>query len=249
MEINLDNIKIYIMDDYEQMSKKSAGFMCEQINAKPSSVLGLATGSTPIGMYKELASLYRENKVDFSQITTFNLDEYYPIQKDNNQSYHYFMRDNLFKHINIDINKTNLPNGEAADVLQECEDYENKIKAAGGIDLQLLGIGLNGHIGFNEPAASIRPKTSLFRLDDSTINANARFFANRDEVPEQAISMSIKTIMMAKKILLLVSGDKKAKIIKEAVYGDITPILPASLLQLHQDVVIVLDKEAGQYFL
>jgi glucosamine-6-phosphate deaminase len=249
MELNLGNINIYIMDDYAQMSKKGADVICDLVNKKPDCVLGLATGSTPIGMYQELITLYKENKVDFSGICTFNLDEYYPILKSNEQSYDYFMRDNFFNHVNIGTNKINLPNGEATDITKECKEYEEKMKAAGGIDLQVLGMGLNGHIGFNEPDTSLNTGTSVIQLDESTIDANARFFESRADVPKQAISMGIKSIMTAKRILLLVNGEKKAKIVKEALTGKITTAIPASLLQLHPDVVVVLDKEAAQYFL
>lgn len=185
-------------------------------------------------------------KVDFSEVTTFNLDEYYPIDNYNNQSYHYFMKEQLFDHINIDQSKTDVPDGSVSDVEKECLNYEAKIKKSGGVDLQLLGIGLNGHIGFNEPNEYFDGITHLVDLNESTIEANSRLFESIDEVPKKAISMGIKTILMAKKIILLVNGEKKANIIKETILGAITPSVPASALQLHQDVTIMLDKEAFQ---
>ncbi|MDR2903806.1 MAG: glucosamine-6-phosphate deaminase [Clostridiales bacterium] len=249
MELNQGNLVIYIVEDYEQMSKKGAEVITALVKEKPNAILGLATGSTPVGLYKELIAQYKAGDIDFSKITTFNLDEYYPIAKNNDQSYDYFMRENLFNHVNIDPAKINLPNGEAADVAKECAEYDARMLSSGGIDLQLLGVGLNGHIGFNEPAEKLSAGTGVVMLTESTINANARFFENRDDVPKKALSMGIRSIMMAKKILLMANGEKKAEVLKDALTGKITTMNPASLLQLHRDVVVVLDKEAGQYFL
>ena len=247
MNKNQGNIKIYIMDDYEQMSIQAAAIVAEQINRKPDSVIGFATGSTPVGMYKELIKLNKAGKLSFSGIIAFNLDEYFPIKKSNAQSYDYFMKDNLFNHVNIDKSKLNIPDGEATDAQAECIAYEGKIKASGGIDLQILGMGNNGHIGFNEPADAFTNMTNCITLDKSTIEANARFFQSVNEVPIKALTMGIKTIMLARKIVLLVNGEKKAKILKDSLLGNITPKVPASALQLHQNVVAVVDKEAGKY--
>lgn len=241
---DLGNIKIEVLEDYESMSKKAAELISAEILKKPNIVLGLATGSTPIGTYKQLIKMYEDKKVDFSKVTTFNLDEYFPIDNDNDQSYHYFMKEQLFDHINIDQSKTDVPNGASKDVETECINYEAKIKKAGGVDLQVLGIGLNGHIGFNEPNEFFDGITHLVDLNESTIEANSRLFESIDQVPKKAISMGIKTILMSKKIVLLVNGEKKANIIKETVLGPITPQVPASALQLHQDVTIILDQDA-----
>ncbi|KAI4453198.1 glucosamine-6-phosphate isomerase [Holotrichia oblita] len=210
-------------------------------------IISLATGSTPVGMYKEIVAKHKKSEVDFKGVTTFNLDEYYPIKNNDNQSYIYFMKENLFNHINIDMKKVNIPNGEAADPLIECAEYEKKIKAAGGIGLQVLGIGQNGHIGFNEPCDVFEAQTHYVTLDESTINANSRFFESKEQVPKHALSMGIKTIMMAKKILLLVTGEVKAEILKKTITGDITPSVPASVLQLHQDVIVVADEAAARF--
>ena len=214
MYYDLGNLKIFVEDSYEEMSKKGAEVIAAQVVEKTDSVIGLATGSTPVGMYKELARKHKEETLDFSCTTTFNLDEYYPIKRANDQSYYYFMYDNLFNHINVPSDKINLPNGEAADIEEECASYEKKIKAAGGIDLQLLGIGNNGHIGFNEPDGFFEKDTHVVNLQQNTIEANSRFFDSVDDVPKQAVTMGIKTIMSAKKILMLVNGEKKADIVK-----------------------------------
>jgi len=246
MEYCRGNMKIFVTEDYDAMSCTCAEFMAAQIKAKPCTVLGLATGSTPIGTYKELIRMHKAGEADFSGVTTFNLDEYYPIQKSNDQSYDYFMREQLFNHVNIDLARVNIPNGEAADIAAECNRYEAAIKAAGGIDFQILGIGLNGHIGFNEPDEVFAAKTHQVTLDESTIKANARFFASQNEVPRQAVTMGIGTIMMAKTVLLMINGAKKAEIAKKTILGSITPNVPASVLQLHQNVLVVLDKDAAE---
>lgn len=243
----MSNIKIMIEENYAEMSRKCAEIIKSQMDAKSASVLGLATGSTPIGTYEELARLHKSGELCFSQATAFNLDEYFPISKTNDQSYAYFMRKNFFDFVNFSDDKINIPNGEATDRAEECAAYEAKINAAGGIDLQILGIGNNGHIGFNEPGDYFPVTTHHVELDESTIQANARFFANVNEVPRHAITMGIKTIMRAKKIILLASGVGKAEILGDAFFGKITPKNPASVLQLHPDVTIITDKDAGRY--
>lgn len=245
MKANLSNLKIYVESNYEGMSKKAANLLASQIHLNPYSIIGLATGGTPVGMYKELIRMHKEEGLNFTEVITFNLDEYYPISTDNSQSYYYYMMDNLFNHINVDKNNVHIPNGMAEDVHLECESYEKMIKVAGGIDFQVLGIGPNGHIGFNEPDDKFEKNTHLVHLDEETIKANSRFFDSIDKVPKTAISMGIKTIMSAKKILLVANGKNKAEIIKKAIFGDITPDVPASVLQLHPDVTFVLDKEAS----
>lgn len=239
------NFNVWVMDDIDGFGQKAAEIVAEQINGKKDSVMGFATGGTPVPMYKKLIEMYKAGKVDFADITTFNLDEYYPIKKSNDQSYDYFMKDNLFNHVNVNKDRLHIPNGEAADPEAECLGYEKQIRDAGGVDFQVLGIGLNGHIGFNEPASYFKSITNYVTLTESTIKANARFFASEDEVPKHAISMGIRTIMMAKKILLLVNGAAKADIIYQTVFGNIMPSVPATALQLHQNVSVVLDKEAA----
>lgn len=238
-------MRIIIVENYEEMSKKAAAMMASQIILKPESVLGLATGDTPLGMYKELIRMYNENMIDFSKVKTFNLDEYYGLGKDNNQSYNYYMTNNLFKHINIDKENINIPNGMVKNIEEECISYEKRIKEAGGIDIQVLGIGVNGHIGFNEPDVNFEAETHLVNLDEKTIESNSRFFKCIEEVPTKAISMGIKTIMHSKKIVLLANGASKADAIAKTVNGKISPEVPASILQLHQDVAIIVDKEAA----
>lgn len=245
-EFNFTNLKLCVLNDYDEVSAFAADKLISLVNTKPDCVLGLATGSTPIGMYKEIVAKNKSGKVDFSKVTTFNLDEYYPIKNDDNQSYIYFMKDNLFSHINIDLKRVNIPNGEASDPIEECTEYEKRIESVGGIDFQVLGIGLNGHIGFNEPSDIFVARTQYVTLDESTINANSRFFDSKELVPRHALSMGIKTIMMAKKILLIVTGESKANILKETIMGDITPNVPASVLQLHHDVTIVADTAAAK---
>ncbi|SHJ97485.1 glucosamine-6-phosphate deaminase [Paramaledivibacter caminithermalis] len=238
-------MRIIFTEDYQQMSKKAADIVVSQIILKPDSVLGLATGSTPLGMYKQIVNTYKEGHIDFNEVTTFNLDEYYGLDKTNNQSYYYYMLENFFKNININMERVNIPNGTADDIEKECLDYERKIRNCGGIDLQVLGIGRNGHIGFNEPDLKFEALTHIVELDQQTIKDNSRFFDTIEDVPTKAISMGIKTIMRARKIVLLASGEEKADAIHGAIYGKITPELPASVLQLHPDVVFIVDKEAG----
>jgi len=244
--IDLNNVKIFILDTYEEMGVKAADIFCEALNNNPSGAFGLATGSTPVSMYQELVKRYKNKQIDFSEAMTFNLDEYYPINKDNEQSYAYFMNKNLFDHININPKKINIPSGEVNDPIKECAWYEEQIKECGGIDLQVLGIGNNGHIGFNEPSEVFAKDTHYTKLTKSTIEVNARFFETNEDVPKKAITMGIKTIMQARKILLLANGDIKSKIIAKAILGCVTPSVPASVLQLHSDVTIVLDRAAAK---
>ena len=224
-------MKIIRAKDYNDMSRKAANIISAQVILKPESVLGLATGSSPIGIYEQLIKWYHKGDVDFGACTTFNLDEYRGLTPDHDQSYHYFMHKNFFDAVNVPNERINLPDGAQLDAERECRRYDAAIRAAGGIDLQLLGMGLNGHIGFNEP-------------NESTIEANKRFFASADDVPRQAYTMGVQTIMLARRIVLVVSGENKAKTVREAFFGPVTPRVPASILQLHTDVSIVADEAA-----
>jgi len=237
-------IRIYKAKDYEDMSRKAANIISAQVIMKPDCVLGLATGSTPIGLYKELVEGYEKGDLDFSEVKTVNLDEYKGLNRENDQSYYYFMHDNLFDHINIPEENTHLPNGMESDSEKECARYTKLIQSMGGVDLQLLGIGHNGHIGFNEPSESFDKEVHCVNLTQSTIEANKRFFASADDVPKQAYTMGIKTIMQAKKILIVANGEGKADIVRDAFFGPITPQVPASVLQLHNDVTLVADEAA-----
>lgn len=238
-------MRIIVTKNYDDMSRKAANIIAAQIITKPNCVLGLATGSTPIGTYKELIAAYNNGDLDFSQVSTVNLDEYRGLDHDNDQSYYYFMMNNLFKHVNIDVAKTHVPDGTIEDADQACSDYEAIVKSYGGVDLQLLGLGHNGHIGFNEPADEFPKDTHCVDLTESTIQANARFFEKIEDVPTQAYTMGIGTIMRAKKILLVASGKDKAEIVKKAFFGPVVPQVPASILQMHQDVTIVVDEAAA----
>ncbi len=231
-------------DSYEAMSKEAAKLIAAQMTAKPNSILGLATGSSPIGTYKELIRMNEAGEIDFSDITTVNLDEYVGLPRENDQSYYYFMNDNLFNHVNIDKARTHVPSGMAADAEAECSGYEALIQSLGGVDLQLLGLGHNGHIGFNEPDVDFSKVTHCVDLQESTIQANKRFFASIDDVPRKAYTMGIGTIMRAKKIVMVVSGADKADIVCKAFAGPVTPSVPASILQFHQDVTIICDAAA-----
>ncbi len=235
---------IYNAKDYNDMSRKAANIISAQIIIKPNSVLGLATGSTPEGTYKQLVEWYKKGDLDFSQVKAVNLDEYKGLSKDNDQSYAYFMRKHLFDHVNIDINNTFIPNGLEEDSKKECYRYNQVIKSLGGVDLQLLGIGGNGHIGFNEPGEAFEKETHCVKLTDDTIKANSRFFSSLDLVPKFAYSMGIKSIMQAKSILLVASGKSKADALYKTIYGEIIPSVPASILQLHNNVTIVADDDA-----
>ena len=230
--------------DYEELSRKAANIIAAQVTMKADCVLGLATGGSPVGTYQELIRRYEMGDLDFSKVTSINLDEYRGLPADNDQSYRYFMNTNLFDHVNIDKANTYVPNGLEPDAAKACADYDAIIEKAGGIDLQLLGLGHNGHIGFNEPAEVFTLGTNCVDLQASTIEANKRFFASEADVPRQAYTMGIGSIMKAKKILVVVSGKGKAEILRKIVCGPITPQVPASVLQLHPDVTIVADEEA-----
>lgn len=237
-------MKIYETKDYQEMSRQAANILSAQVILKPDCVLGLATGSTPIGTYDQLVDWYNKGDVDFSQVRTVNLDEYRGLTRDNDQSYYYFMHQHLFDRVNIKLENTNVPDGTQEDAEKECARYEALIESMGGVDIQLLGLGHNGHIGFNEPAADFAVTTHCVDLTESTIEANKRFFESADDVPRQAYTMGIGTIMKAKKILLVVNGEGKADIVAKAFFGPVTPEVPASILQLHRDVTIVADKAA-----
>lgn len=232
-------MKYITVNTYEELSNKAADLIAAQILVKPNCVLGLATGSSPVGTYKRLIADNQAGKIDFSTVTSVNLDEYVGLDGSNDQSYRYFMNHNLFDHVNIDKNKTFVPSGKAADLKAEGEAYDAMIKELGGIDLQLLGIGLDGHIGFNEPDAYFTAATHQVTLDESTIKANARFFASEDEVPTTAITMGMLSIMQAKKVLLIANGAAKKAILEKAFFGPIDPQVPASILQLHPDVTVI----------
>ena len=237
-------MRILKAKDYKEMSEMAADIIGAQVLLKPDAVLGLATGSTPIGTYEELVKRYESGRLDFRKIKTVNLDEYRGLTKDNDQSYYYFMHSHLFDHINIDKANTNVPDGMEPDAIKAGEEYENIISNFGGIDLQLLGLGNNGHIGFNEPCDEFIDQTHVVDLTQSTIEANKRFFASIDEVPKQAYTMGIGSIIRAKRVLMLVSGKGKAQIVKDAFFGPVTPKVPASILQLHNDFILIGDAEA-----
>ena len=237
-------MRIYVGKNYEEMSRIAANILSAQVTMKPNCVLGLATGSTPIGTYKVLAERCAKGDLDFSQVKSINLDEYVGLSGDHDQSYRYFMNTNLFDHINIDKANTNVPNGLAEDVDAECDRYNQVINTLGPIDIQVLGMGHNGHIGFNEPDDHFPLETHKVDLAQSTIDANARFFASADEVPRQALTMGIKTIMQAKAVLVVVNGEGKAEIVKKAFSGPVTPQVPASILQMHPNVILVGDEAA-----
>jgi len=231
-------------ENYSEMSQLAAKKLIEQVNEKSNSVLGLATGSTPEGLYEEIIKEHKAGNVSFKDVASFNLDEYVGLNKDNDQSYHYYMHHLLFNHIDIDSGQVNLPNGDANDLQEECNSYEKAIKQADGIDIQILGIGLNGHIGFNEPGTPFSMQTHVVDLDESTRQANARFFDSIDDVPTQAITMGIDTIMQSKQIILLVSGSQKAEALDKLVNGPVTEDFPASILQKHANVTIIADQVA-----
>jgi len=238
-------MEVIVTETYEDMSALTAKMFAEQIMHKPSSVLGLATGSTPIGTYQELVRLHKEKGLDFSKIVTFNLDEYVGLPPSHNQSYRYFMDQHLFNHVNVPKANIHVPYGHAESVLDFCTWYEAEIQRFGGIDLQILGIGSDGHIAFNEPGSSLGSRTRLKTLTEETIQDNARFFAKGEEVPRFAITMGVGTILEANRIIMVANGPKKAEIIAQAIEGPISSQVTASALQLHRDVVVILDKEAG----
>jgi glucosamine-6-phosphate deaminase len=237
-------VQIVSCTDYAEMSRKAARIIAVQVQLKPHSVLGLATGSTPIGTYKELIRFHRDEELDFSNVITVNLDEYYGLSPEHEQSYRFFMQHNLFDFINIPLKNTHVPDGLARDVARACVEYDNLVASLGGTDIQLLGIGDNGHIAFNEPHSYFFAQTHLVDLNEETIKANARFFASEAEVPRQAITMGMRSILSAKLILLLASGPKKAEATARMINGPVDPQLPASILQLHPKVIVIADKEA-----
>lgn len=237
-------MRLYRAKDYDDLSRKAGNIIASLVTLKPDCVLGLATGSTPIGTYKELIAKYESGDLDFSEVRTANLDEYRGLTRDNDQSYYYFMHENLFKHVNVKEENTNIPDGSVPDAEKEGQRYDQIIRDLGGVDLQLLGLGHNGHIGFNEPADEFPKGTHCVDLQESTIEANKRFFASIDDVPRQAYTMGIGTIMNAKKVLLIVSGADKADILAKVLTGPVTPQVPASILQMHPDVVVVADEAA-----
>ena len=238
-------MEIRIFDTMQQASEAGAEIIAQAMKAKKDTVLGLATGSTPVPMYKELIRRNKSGELDFAGVRTYNLDEYVGLDGTHNQSYRYFMNDNLFDHINIDKANTHVPCGNGADHDADAKQYDEMVEAAGGIDVQVLGIGNNGHIGFNEPADVFIKGTHVVNLTESTIDANQRFFACREDVPKQAVTMGVGNIMRAKKVILLAFGKGKAEAVKAMVNGEIDPKVPASILQLHADVVVLLDREAA----
>jgi glucosamine-6-phosphate deaminase len=237
-------MRVYRSEDYKSMSRQAANILSAQVILKPNCVLGLATGSTPIGMYQQLIEWYQKGDIDFSQVHSVNLDEYLGLAPTHEQSYRYFMQTNFFDHINIKPENTNVPNGLTSDPQAECERYNKVISDLGGVDIQVLGMGHNGHIGFNEPEQAFELETHVVDLTENTIDANARFFQSRDEVPRQALTMGIKSIMQARHILVVVSGEDKAQIVKTAFTGPVTPLVPASILQMHPNVSLVGDEAA-----
>lgn len=237
-------MRIYQVADKKELGKKAAAFLAEKIKEKPDALLGLATGSTPIETYEELANLYQKGELDFSKIKTVNLDEYRGISRKNEQSYYYFMEKNLFSKVNIDLENTYIPDGSNPDAETVCREYEEKIQELGPIEVQLLGLGHDGHIAFNEPDKIFPDMTHCADLNERTIQANKRFFEREEDVPRQAYTMGIGTIMRAKSILLLVSGEEKADILKAVLQGDVTPEIPATILKFHPNVTVIGDQAA-----
>lgn len=237
-------MKIYRAKDYQDMSRKAANILSAQVIMKPDCTLGLATGSSPIGTYSQLVEWYKKGDIDFSEVTTVNLDEYKGLPKENEQSYYYFMHEHFFDQVNIKKERSFLPNGMELDSEKECKRYDELIHSFGGVDLQLLGLGRNGHIGFNEPDEAFEKGTHCVDLSNSTIEANKRFFESEKDVPRQAYTMGIKTIMQAKKILVVVSGEDKAEAVRDAFFGPVTPAVPGSILQMHNDVILVCTEDA-----
>jgi len=238
-------MEVIIQNSQEEMTHYAAKMIQRQLLRKPNSVLGLATGSTPLGVYRELVRMHREEGLDFSQVTTFNLDEYLGLPPTHPQSYRFFMNQHLFNHVNIPHGNIHVPYGHADAVEEFCLWYEDEIRRCGGIDLQILGVGTDGHIAFNEPGSSLGSRTRLKTLTEQTVHDNARFFGSADQVPRFAITMGVGTILEAKRIILLASGAPKAQIIATAIEGPITAQVTASALQLHRDVIVILDQEAA----
>ncbi|HNR65673.1 MAG TPA: glucosamine-6-phosphate deaminase [Atribacterota bacterium] len=238
-------MNVVIVKNYQELSVRAAQLVADQITRKKNIVLGLATGQTPVGMYQGLIKKYKKGEIDFSQVVTFNLDEYYGLSPEHPQSYHYFMWDTFFQHININKEKIYLLNGITDNIDEECQRFEDLIKKRGGIDLQILGIGDNGHLGFNEPAIGLKSKTHLVNLSKATIHANVKYFNDIKEVPRQALTMGIGTIMKAEKIILLASGRKKSPVIVKTIKGPVSTEVPATVLQLHNEVTIILDQDVA----
>lgn len=237
-------MKIIKAKDYNDMSRKAANIISAQVIMKPNAVLGLATGGTPVGTYKQLIEWYNKGDIDFSEVTTVNLDEYRGLPKTHEQSYWYFMHQHFFNHVNVPENRIYVPDGANPDAAAACGEYDSIIRKVGGIDLQLLGIGADGHIGFNEPGEAFELQTHCVDLTESTIEANQRFFTGDEKVPAQAYTMGIKTIMQARKVLMVANGENKAEIVKKAFFGPVTPEVPASILQMHPDFTLVGDEAA-----
>jgi glucosamine-6-phosphate deaminase len=237
-------MNIIEVKDYQEMSKKAAEFIINKVRRTPNITLGLATGGTPVGMYKHLIEDHQKKHTSYKNVTTFNLDEYIGLSGDNHNSYRYFMNDQLFNHIDVQMSKINIPDGNVTDLQKECSDFENSIKEHGGIDLQILGIGSNGHIGFNEPGTSFDSQTHIIDLTSSTREANARFFSSLEEVPTQAITLGITTIMKSKEILLLISGTNKSEALFQVLHGEIGENFPASALRKHPCVTLIADEAA-----
>ena len=244
LERNGIAMRIIRTKDYEEMSRKAAAIISAQVIIKPNCVLGLATGGTPVGTYKHIVEWYNNGDLDFSEVTSVNLDEYRGLPREHKESYWSFMHTNLFNHVNINSERINLPDGTNMDAEAECARYDKVIESVGGVDLQLLGIGHDGHIGFNEPSDAFDLGTHCVQLTEETIDANQRFFDSRDEVPREAYTMGTRTIMQAKKVLMVVSGKDKAEIVKKAFFGPVTPQVPASILQMHPDFTLVADEDA-----
>ncbi|MCM8756900.1 MAG: glucosamine-6-phosphate deaminase [Candidatus Omnitrophica bacterium] len=238
-------MRVIIRKTYEEMSKEATALVKKRLTVKRDLVLGLATGSTPLGLYRELVRMHKEEGFSFKLVRSFNLDEYYGLPPTHEQSYRYFMDTNLFDHLDIDKRNTRVPDGLAPDVEAFCREYEEAIKRVGGIDLQVLGIGGDGHIGFNEPGSSLASRTRLVALDEQTINDNSRFFARREDVPKFAITMGVGTVLEAKEIILLVNGEKKAEVLAKAIEGPVTSLISASALQFHPKVSVFLDEPAA----
>ena len=239
------NVRLEVVENYKAMSQRAGQIFSEKIKEYPQGAYGFATGSTPVGMYQELIRLHKEEGLDFSGIATFNLDEYHPMDRKSEHSYYHFMQHNLFAHVNANKARTFFMDGKAKNPAAEAQKYEAKIEECGGIVMQILGMGLNGHIGFNEPSDSFEPNARLVNIADITIETNSQYFDNPEDVPRCAITLGIRNIMMAKHLILLVSGGNKAAILRDALKGPITPLVPGSILQLHPSVTVVADKEAA----
>lgn len=236
---------VEVVDSYDAMSDRAAEMVTHQIREKPNSVIGFATGGTPKGLYERLIENHKKRGLDFSKVTTFNLDEYVGLPPEHDQSYHYYMWENLFNHINVNPSNVYIPHGMADDIDRFCQWYEEQINEAGGIDLQILGIGANGHLAFNEPGSSLGSRTRIKTLTEKTVQDNARFFDDPDDIPRYAITMGIGTIMEAEKLLLLASGKRKATAIKDTLEGPVTALAPATIVQLHRQAHVIIDEEAG----